>query len=363
MNSVTMRTSASRGSLRRIARLALLAVAALGAVAAGGIAARADNVADFYKGKTVTIQVGYGPGGGYDLTARLIARFLGNHIPGKPTVVVQNAPGGGGMKTATSIAKTVAVDGLMLGVFAFDIALEPYYDANRAMFDPARFAWIGSMDTDLQYCGVWKGAGVGIKTLPDLIASKKTIIFGSSAPGTVPNAYPLFFKNALGAPVKVVNGYTGTKDIILAMQRGEVDASCGLFESAMRNGYMDDIASGALRLIMHGATDDAFPFFADATPIMSVMKDDNMRKLARLVFSPANITRPLAAPPATPPERVLALREALMKTVRDPEAIAAAKTMAMNLQPKTSAEIDAVIADFKSASPALLKEVYSLTHE
>ncbi len=343
---------------------ALFALALIGTTtAADNVSARADDVADFYKGKTVTIQVGYGPGGGYDLTARLVARFLGNHIPGKPSVIVQNAPGGGGLKTATAIARGIAADGLTLGVFAFDIALEPYYNPGRAAFDPASFAWIGSMDTDIQYCGVWQGAGVGIKTLPDLIAARKTISFGSSAPGAVPSIYPLFFKNALGAPVKVVNGYNGTKEIILAMQRGEADGTCGLFESAMRNGYMDDIKSGALNLFVQTAIGETSPFFADATPVMSVMTDDTQRKLARLVFSPANITRPLAAPPATPKERVAALREALLQTARDAAAIAAAKGMAMNLQPKTSTEVDAVIAEFKSASQDILRNVYRLTHE
>ena len=100
--------------------------------------------------------------------------------------------------------------------------------------------------------------------------------------------------------LKVVNGYTGTKDIILAMQRGEVDASCGLFESAMRVGYLDDIKAGSLGLFVQTAADEFSPFFPEATPVMSVMKDDAMRKLARLVFSPATVTRPLAAPPATP---------------------------------------------------------------
>lgn len=355
----------ARGTIDRhiISRLrgAVAGVVAL-AFFFAAVPVRAESVADFYKGKTVTIQVGYGPGGGYDLTARLIARFLGHHIPGNPTVVVQNAPGGGSLKTATAIAKNLPPDGLTLGVFAFDIALEPYYDKSRALFDPRKFAWIGSMDTDLQYCGVWKGAGAGIKTLPDLIASKKTVAFGSSAPGSVPSAYPLFFKNALGAPVRVVNGYTGTKDIILAMQRGEVDGSCGLFESAMRVGYMDNIKAGSLNLIMQSAIDGATPFFKGATPVMTVMKDDHMRKLARLVFGPANITRPLAAPPATPRERVDALRQALVDTVRDPETVNAAQAMKMNLRPKPPQEIDRMVEEFRLAPPELLKEVYGMTH-
>ncbi|MDH7795137.1 MULTISPECIES: tripartite tricarboxylate transporter substrate-binding protein [unclassified Beijerinckia] len=345
------------------ARTALL-IASVCAFAAGTAAqAQPEDVAAFYKGKTLTIQVGYGPGGGYDMTARVVSQFYGKHIPGKPTVVVQNAPGGGSLRVANSIYNAAAKDGLTLGVFAFDVALQPYYGEKGAMFDPSKFAWIGSMDTDNQYCGVWKGAGVDIKNLPDLVASKKTISFGSSAPGAVPSVYPLFFKNALGAPLKVINGYTGTKDIMLAMQRGEVDGTCGLFESSLRSAYMDDIKGGSLQLIMQSSTEQASPLFPSATPIMSAMKSDEMRRAARLVFDPAKITRPLAAPPGTPDERVKALRQALADTLSDPEALEAGKKMMMNLELKTAKEIDGVLAEFRAASPDLLKQVYAITHE
>src|SRR5690348_9111139 len=148
-------------------------VFAIVATFALSLSALADPVSDFYKGKTVTIQVGYGPGGGYDVTTRLFAQFLGKHIPGNPTVVVQNVPGGGGLKVANAIYNTVGKEGLTLGVFSSDVALEPLYGEKQAHFRPERFAWVGSMDTDVASCGVWKSAGTGIRTLPDLIAAKK----------------------------------------------------------------------------------------------------------------------------------------------------------------------------------------------
>lgn len=337
------------------------------AVFAGGWlsvrAAAADTAGDFYKGKTVTIQVGFGPGGGYDITARLIGRFIGNHIPGKPSVVVQNVPGAGSMKVANALFNSTVADGLTLGVFSFDVVLEPFYGEKRALFEPEKFAWIGSMDTDIQFCGVWQGAGAGIKSLHDLLATKKTISFGSSAPGAVPSIYPLFLKNALGVPIKVINGYTGTKDIILAMERGEVDGTCGLFESVLRSTYMDAIKAGKLNLFMQSSVDKTSTVFPDATPIMSAVKTDELRQLARLVFSPATITRPLAAPPGTPADRVEALRKALVDTANDPETVAAAQQMKMTLEPKPHDAVEAVIAEFRAASPAVLKKVYALTHE
>lgn len=325
--------------------------------------AQADAVSDFYRGKTITIQVGYGPGGGYDLTARLIAQFLGNHIPGKPNVIVQNVPGAGSMKLANSIYNNTANDGLTLGVFAFDVALEPYYGEKRAMFDPAKFAWIGSMDTDTQFCGVWKGAGIGIKSLSDLLSSKKIISFGSSAPGAVPSVYPLFFKNALGAPLRVVNGYTGTKDIILAMQRGEMDASCGLFESLLQSSYMDQIKAGDLNIFVQTSLDTLSSVFPQATPIMNVITTNEQRQLAQLVFGPAGITRPLVAPPGTNPERLAALQKALFDTIADPSMKDAASKMKMELRPKPVEDILSVLKIFQQAQPSVLSKAYAITHE
>jgi tripartite-type tricarboxylate transporter receptor subunit TctC len=325
--------------------------------------AQADPVADFYKGKTVTIQVGYGPGGGYDVTARLIAQFLGDHIPGKPRVIVQNVPGAGSLKVANAIANSTPNDGLTLGVFAFDVALQPFYGEALAMFDPAKFAWIGSMDTDNPYCGVWKGAGLGLKSLRDVITSSKTLSFGSSAPGALPTVYPLFLKNALGAPVKVIYGYPGSKDVVLAMRRGEVDGACGIFESLLRSAYAEDVKSGDLQVFMQSASDEPSPLFPDASPVSTVIKTDELRDVARLVFGPVTITRPLVAPPGTPKDRVEALRQALMDTVKDPQALAAGEKMNISLQPKSAGEIEAVIAAFKSAPPELLKKAFSLTHD
>lgn len=348
---------------RRVGRCLDRAACSVAALIACGAAASADPVADFYRGKTVTIQVGYGPGGGYDLTTRLIARFIGNHIPGKPTVVVQNVPGAGSMRVTNALYNSTPNDGLTLGVFAFDVLLEPFYGEKRAMFEPAKFAWVGSMDTDIQFCGIWKGAGAGINSLPDLLAAKKTVSFGASAPGTVPSMYPMFLKKALGAPIKIINGYTGTKEIIIAMERGEVDAACGLFESVLRTAYASQIESGNLRAIMQSSLDKRSATFPEAMPVMDVVKTDELRGLARLVFSPAAITRPLAAPPGTPQDRLTALRSALVETTRDPAAIAAAKTSMMRLESKSHTEVEAVIAEFAAARPEMLAQVYALTHE
>lgn len=351
----------TRGSCRRkscATRFVVLAAA----MASSLTLAKADSVADFYKGATVTIEIGYGPGGGYDTTARLVAQFLGRHIPGHPSVVVENMPGGGGLKVANTLYNVAPKDGLTLGVFSSDIALEPLYGDKQAKFQVDKFAWIGSMDTDLMSCGVWKGAGVGVKTLPDLIKARKTITFGSSSPTTDPSLYPLFFKNALGAPVKVINGYTGTRDVMLAMERGEVDGTCGLFESTIRGSYMSELKSGDLTPFVQVGMDRTSPLFGNATPIAAVLTTDEMRKIGQLVFGPSLLTRPLAAPPGTPADRVDALRKALLDTLQDPETRVAAAKMQMSLTPLSGDKVGAMFAGFMATPPDLVRKAFDYTH-
>ena len=184
--------------------------------------AYAQTPAEFYKGKTVTISVGYGPGGGYDTTTRLVARHLGKHIPGNPSVIVQNMPGGGSIVAANHLYNIAPKDGSAMGVFGANIMLEPLYGNANTKFAADKFSWIGNMHADVHGCAVWKGAGQNIKTLDDLLNAKSTVIFGSEAPEAETSRFPAFLVNVLKAPIKIVTGYKGTKDINLAMQNGEV---------------------------------------------------------------------------------------------------------------------------------------------
>jgi tripartite-type tricarboxylate transporter receptor subunit TctC len=326
--------------------------------------ASADEIADFYKGKTVTIQVAYGAGGGYDLVARVVVQFLGKHIPGNPKVVVENVPGGGGLKVANAIYNTAPKDGLTLGEFAADVALQPLYGDDQARFKAANFAWIGSMDTDIQSCGIWGSANADIKSLTDLIAAKRTIRFGSTSPVAPASTFPIFFHKALGAPTKVIAGYPGTNAEVLAIRQGEIDATCGLFESTVRGSYMHDLQSGDLKIFTQITEGERSPLFGDATPVMDVIKNDELRQVAQLVFGPSLLTRPLVAPPGTLPNRVAALKAALLATAKDDEVTAVAqKVIGAHLHPKSGEEVEKMIAGFESTPPDLVKKAYSYTHE
>ena len=343
---------------KRILCGTIMAVAAL---AAAGSAANADPVADFYKGKQITIQVGFGAGGGYDTTTRIVARHFGRFVPGNPTIVVQNVPGAGSMKLANSLYNAAPKNGRVLGVFSSSAAMVPLYGKRKAKFVTSNFNWIGSLHSDIMACGVWKGAGQGIKTLPDLIASKKPVIFGSSGPTSPLGTFPLFMKNVLGGNIKVVHGYRGTKKVNLGMQNGELNATCGMFESSVRGAFWSSFRSGDLKLFVQLGTRRSMKLFGDATNIFTMLKTKEHKQMATLLFGPSEITRPFAAPPGVPKARVAALRKALLDTMEDPRLIADGKKIKTDFKPMDGAEVQRRFNAFYKTPKALVDKVYKLT--
>jgi len=336
---------------------AAAAVLALTAVSA----AHADSVADFYKGKDITINVGFGAGGGYDTTTRIFARFFGKHIPGNPNVIVSNMPGAGSMKVANFTYQVAPKDGSVLGVFASSTALEPLFGNKKATYDPRKFEWIGSLHQDIASCGVWKGAGQGIKTLPDLIKAKKTVTFGSTSPTAITSQHPLFLKNMFGAPIKVIYGYKGTKGVSIAMQRGEVDGSCGMFESSVRGAFDQHVKAGELKIIVQFGRDRKVPYFGDATQMYAMLKTADEKKVADVIFRQTQLARPLAAPPGTPKDRVAALRKALLATMKDPEMVAAGKKLKIEFSPVSGEETTEIFTEFYATPPALVEKARAYT--
>lgn len=320
----------------------------------------ADAVADYFKGKQISLQVGFGAGGGYDTTSRIVARHFGRHVPGKPNVIVQNVPGAGSMKVANAVFNTAPKDGTVLGVFSSSIAMVPLYGKRKARFVTEKFEWIGSMHRDIQACGVWRGAGQGIKNLHDFVAAKNTVIFGSNGPTSPLTTFPLFMKNVLGAKVKIVHGYKGTKAINLAMQKGELTGTCGMFESSVRGAFFPSFSSGDLVLFVQLAEGTNVPLFGQATNIFDMLKTEEEKQMARLVFGPSEITRPLAAPPGTPRAHVAALRKALLDTMKDPALIADAKKIKVTFQPIPGDEVAAKFASYYKTPRALVDKTYEM---
>ncbi len=347
-------------------RFGTMLVAGAAAMALGGLTAQvnAKDAASFYKGKTVKFMVGYRAGGGYDTTTRLVARHLVNHIPGKPAVTVENMPGAGSLRLVNYIYNVAPKDGSLIGVFSSAAVLEPLLGNKSAKFDASKFTWVGSMHSDINSCGVWKGAGQNIKSFADLIKAKKNVVFGSTGPQSITSMWPLFLKNVFGAKVQVIEGYKGTKGINLAMKRGEVSALCGMFESSVRGAFFDDYKSGDLKIILQVGLDRKVPLFGDAVQITEITKDKGkeMQQIVRYVFGPAAITRPVAAPPGVPADRAKALQKALADTMADPKMVADGKSrLGVQLKPMTGDEVKNAILAFYKTPKDVIKKAISLT--
>lgn len=338
--------------------VSLLALAAVAGPLANG--ASADSVADFYKGRNLTILVGYGAGGGYDTTARMFAKYFSKHLPGHPTIIVQNMPGAGSMKVANYLYNAAPKDGSTLGVFASSTALEPLFGNKKAKFKTMGYEWIGSLHRDTASCAVWKGAGQGIRNLDDLVKAKKTVLFGSTSPAAITSQHALVLKNYLGAPVKVIYGYKGTKAISLAMQRGELNASCGMFESSVKGAFADNVKSGDLKVFVQFGPDKAVPYFGDATRLYDRMKKPEDRKVLDVIFRQTQLARPLAAPPGTPKDRVAALRKAMMDTLKDPALVADAKRIRIEFDPVPGDETASIFAGYYKTPAEVVKKAMAL---
>jgi tripartite-type tricarboxylate transporter receptor subunit TctC len=325
-------------------------------VVASCAGAQAQPVADFYRGKTINLLIGTGAGGGYDTYARVLARYFEKHIPGNPSIVPQNVLGGGGIKALTSLYSMVPKDGTYIGTSTPVAILEPLFgDKKLAPYDPTKFTWIGNMDRDNTACGAWRTSG--ITKFSDMLTKETT--FGATGTASYLYQHALLLREMLGAKVKIVNGYKGSKEINLAMHRGEIDAVCALFVSSAKAEYGSDIENGDLRFtIQFGKKND--PFYGDAVNIHDLLKTEEQRAIADLIFGQIEMTRPFLAPPGLPTPIAAALRQGFMDTMVDPEFLAFAEKTGIAIKPATGEEISRHFAAFYSAPEDMLRKATAL---
>ena len=329
----------------------LASCAALAALVTGAAPdARADAVSDFYKGKSINIYIGFGPGGGYDVYARMLARHFGRFIPGNPNVVPQNMPGAGGLKAAAYVYHAAARDGLSLAMFGGFTGLEPLFGNDQANFDPVKFTWIGNMNRDVSSCAVWNAAG--FDGFSDIM--QRQIVFGSSGKASTTSQHALVLKNMLGAKVKVIEGYQGTNDINLAMKRREVDASCGIYLSSALTSYEQDLRNGNMRILVQFGRQNV-PSFGDAVNLYDLLKTDTEKRVADLIFRQGEIARPIAGTPDIPAVRASALRTAFMQTMKDPAFLAEAAKVSMPIDPMTGEEVARLFESFYAAPKSIVE--------
>jgi len=304
------------------------AAAALWLLAGAPVAAQ-DSVAQFYKGKTVNVMVGSSPGGGYDLYARLIARHLPKHIPGNPTVVVSNMPGAASNVLAAHIYNVAPKDGTVIGAIFVGAVVEPLFGHKvRATHDTAKFNYIGNANKDFYVCLIRTDAPV--KTFPEALETE--VVMGGSAEGASTRDFAVLLDNVLGAKFKVVTGYAGSREIALALERGEVQGSCGQSWSSIAATYPSWFKEGKIKVLAQEDSEGHPELNRQGVPLTRAFaKTDEQRQILDLIYSQTAFGRPYVAAPEVPPDRVAALRTAFMATMRDPDLRAEAGRMQLDV--------------------------------
>ena len=293
---------------------------------------------DFYKGKTVSLVIGYSVGGGYDAYGRLVARHLGKHIPGNPSVVAQNMTGAGSLKAANYLYSVAPKDGSVIGTFSRSQGIAPLL--GKAEFDSTRFSWLGSVTDEVSLCVTRHDSPV--KTWNDVLARETT--FGGEGAGSDPNIFALLYRNVFGAKLKIVTGYPGTNEIQLATERGEVDGLCGLSWSTLKGRYPHWLKDKKANILVQaGIKKQAeLPDVPSATELAT---SPEQMQILKLVLIGQAMARPFAAPPGIPADRKAALIAAFERTNKDPEFLAEAERLNLEVNPVPAGRLEALLTE------------------
>ena len=328
-------------------------VMVVGALASMGARAQ-DAVARFYKGRTVTIVVGTTAGGGYDTYARFIARFLPRHIPGNPNVVVANMPGAGSNQAAQHIYYTAPKDGTWIGSIFAGAILEPLIGTTTVHHDPSKFQYLGSANDDVYVCLARKDAPV--QKFADVL--EKPLIVGAGMAASSAD-FASMLNHALGAKFKIVLGYAGSRPIMLAMEKGEVQGACGFAWPSINvtnpNWFGPE---GMMRVLVQTHNKGHPQLNAMGVPLAgSFARDAEQRAIMNLYFSHTSFGRPYLVAPEVPAERVDALRAAFMATMKDPDFVSEAQKAGLDIDAVDGAEVQRLIARIYAAPPDLIAKV------
>lgn len=306
--------------------------------------AAAQPVADFYSHTPLALIVGSGAGGGYDLYARLFARYYAKHIPGSPAVVVKNQPGAGGLANMNTMFHTAPRDGSTIAATFNTIALMPLYGDHDAQFDPRQLNWIGSIGKQQAVCVTWRTAPV--KTLDD--AKHQEVLVSSTGGNSTPAIFPRILNALFGTKFKTISGYS-TTEMRLALEKGEVQGICGLAWQTLQSVSPAWIANNDLNVILQmGLVKDKD--LPSSVPLaLDLLTKPEDKAFFRLAVLPGEFGRPFVAPPGVPPDRLAALRKAFHETMTDPDFVAEAGKAKMIIDPLDGAEIQALLEEAYAA--------------
>jgi len=322
------------------------------ALAALRTPAVADPVADFYRRRTITLIIGYTVGGGYDVYGRVVARHMNKHIPGNPSIVVQNMPGAGSLRATNYLYNVASRDGATMATVSRGMAIEPLIGASDTRFDPARFAWLGSGTNEVSVCATVRDSPV--RTWADMLAKDFTV--GGEGSASDPDIFSAVIKNVFGVRLRLVAGYPGGAEITLAMERREVEGRCGWSYSSLKLQRPEWVATKQVNIPVQLALEKS-PELPDVPLIMDFATTERQRQILRLVFSRQSMARPFVAPPGIPEDRKQALRAAFDETMADPEFLAEAKARGLEVNPVSGVDIDKLIRELYQTPADVVAEV------
>ena len=316
--------------------------------------ARADTPADFYRGKTITVIVGFGAGGGFDLYARLVAKHLGRHIEGKPNFVVKNMPGAGGRIAADFMTNVATQDGTFIAFLPSAIVVDQLLDPRENRFDAAKFNWLGRLNDIAQVAVVWHTA----PALTVEAAKEKEVVLAASSPLNLSATLPLAFNRMVGTKFKVVPGYT--TDMVLAMERGETHGVGGTSWEPLRVSHADLVRDNKIRMLyLMGITRNRE--LPDVRTIVEFGETEEDRQVFRLLGSISDIGRALVGGPHIPVERARVLRDAIALLVKDAAFVADADRLGLGLNYLPGEALKAIVDDLNASPKSVIEKTKSVT--
>lgn len=317
--------------------------------------AYADAVSDFYKGKQVTIYVGYSAGGGYDTYARLLGRHIGKHIPGKPSVIVRNMPGAGSVRMANWLYNVGPKDGTAIGAVARGVAFDTLFGMKGSQFDAQKFNWLGSMNNEVSVCVSW--ATSAIKTFEDVRA--KELVVGGTGGSADTDQFPKILNGVLGTKFKIVAGYPGGNEINLAMERGEVGGRCGWSWSSVVSTRGAWLKEKKINILVQLSL-SKHPDLKDVPLVTDLARTPEEKAIMKLVFARQVMGRPFVLPPGIPADRLTALRKAFMDTMKDKEFRDQAQRGKLEVEAVSGEEIQKLVDEAYATPKPVVDRVSAL---
>ncbi|MBX9738542.1 MAG: hypothetical protein K2X62_00630 [Beijerinckiaceae bacterium] len=306
--------------------------------------AAAQQSEPFFAGKSITLVVPSGPGGGYDTYARTLGRHYSKHIPGRPQIIIQNVPGGGGMVAANNLYNLSPRDGTALAMLASSSFLVAALGERLAKFDNVKFTPIGNLSEESDTCSVWHNSGV--KDAKDFLT--KDVNIGSEGIGSNSQTFPMGMNEVLGAKLKIIPGYRGTNLRAAAMERGELQGACGIFVSTLGSLFEKQLADGTLRVVLQMGL-SRHEKFKDVPNALELATDEGGRSALSLMFAQLALGRPILAPPDIPKDRAAILVKAFADTMQDPEYLADARAMKLDTRWFGPERMSEIIAQMEAA--------------